>query len=96
MIVYGYTLNSDEVNELEQEGVYVYIIRLANYTYYTGISRNIVVRLLQHSKGQCKSTKYKRPVVLKYLVKLKDYKEARWLEKKIKNKGAKRYLCHIH
>lgn len=94
MEILGYNfLPSDEL-ELLTPGVYVYILRLSNLTYYTGITKDIVKRMQQHANGESKSTKYKRPLKLIYFVKMRDYKEARWLEVKIKNTGAKKYLCH--
>lgn len=93
MIILGYNFNNEELEQLDVPGVYVYILRLSNYTYYTGITKDIRIRMLQHERGESKSTKYKRPLKLIYIVKFKDYKDAHWLEKKIKNRGAKQYLC---
>lgn len=94
MKLYEYTLSIDEEQELKKEGVFVYIIKLSNNKYYTGITKNLVVRLLQHTNGLSKSTRQFRPIVLKWITKFSNYKDARWLEKKIKNRGARNYLCH--
>jgi len=94
MIVSGYTFNEEEIKEIDKEGVYVYILKLSNGKYYTGISKNLVRRLIEHSKGLSKSTKNGRPIILKWITKFNNYKDARWLENKIKKIGARNYLCH--
>ena len=70
----------------------VYILKLSNDTYYTGITKDLTKRLRQHNTGQSKSTRHGLPVKVIYSVTMPDYKQARWLEVKIKNRGAARYL----
>ena len=94
MTLNGYNFNETEQKEIDTPGVYVYILQLSNGRYYTGISKNLVKRLIEHNKGLSRSTKHGRPVILKYIVKFSNYKDARWLEKKIKNRGARNYLYH--
>ncbi len=45
---------------------YVYILKLADKSYYTGYSSNLKQRLQQHSWGNVESTKNHRPVKLIY------------------------------
>ena len=71
---------------------YTYILLLSNKTNYTGITNNKVRRLEEHQNGQSKSTKHFRPVKMIYSKEFKTRKEARRLEVKIKNLGAKKYL----
>jgi len=73
----------------------VYVLKLSNNSYYTGITKDLNNRLQQHNKGQSKSTRHGRPITLIYSVELPDYKQARWLEVKIKNRGASRYLRQL-
>lgn len=96
MYLNEYLMTDLEKQELESDGVWVYILKLRNNTYYTGITKHLVTRLIQHNKGLSFSTKRHLPCILKYIVKFKKYKEARWLEKKIKHRGARNYLCHSY
>jgi putative endonuclease len=65
-----------------------------NGKYYTGLTDNLQRRLNEHKTGKSISTRNNLPVKLIYYVQMNSRKEARWLEKKIKNRGAKKYL-HI-
>ena len=71
---------------------YTYILLLSNKTNYTGITNNKERRLKEHQEGQSKSTKHYRPVKMIYSKEFETRKEARRLEVKIKNLGAKKYL----
>ena len=72
-----------------------YILTLKNNTYYTGITNNKTRRLKEHQDGKSKSTKHYRPVKMIYSKEFKTRKEARRLEVKIKNLGAKKYLNRL-
>lgn len=72
--------------------VYIYILELQNKRYYTGITKDIVKRIMEHNKGKSKSTKKYRPVTLIHLETSDNYIHARQQEKYIKNIGAKHYL----
>lgn len=72
--------------------VYTYIIQSSTGEYYTGISKDIESRLSQHNAGSCKSTRKLNGWIVVYLMVKPDRKEARKLEVKIKNRGAKRYI----
>lgn len=74
------------------DGCYTYILLCADGTHYTGITKDIKKRLLQHKAGQSKSTQYLLPVALIYLTYNTTRKKARLLEVKIKNRGATRYM----
>lgn len=76
-----------------QRQCYVYVLSLSNNTYYTGMTIDIARRLKEHNEGKSKSTRNYLPFKLLYYVQMHSQKEARWLEKKIKNRGAARYLC---
>ena len=71
---------------------WTYILLLNNNTHYTGITNNKIRRLKEHQDGKSKSTKWYRPVKMIYSKDFKTRKEARRLEVKIKNSGAKKYL----
>ena len=77
------------MNELE---VYTYILQLNDNSYYTGITKNIVIRFAEHNAGESKSTRHSLPASIVYLNKFGSYKEARKLEVYIKNRGAFRFL----
>ena len=72
--------------------MFIYILKLSDNTYYTGITNNITRRFKEHSNGRSISTRYKRPVILIYLREANDRKTARRIEVKIKGMGAKRFL----
>ena len=76
---------------------YVYIIKLIDGTHYCGITKNISARLLQHQRGESKSTKYKRPIVLKFLKETDSMANARYIEMRIKQQGVTRWLIkNVH
>ena len=60
--------------------------------YYVGQTDNIEKRLLRHNKGLVVSTKSGMPWELIFTQKVKNRSEALILEKKIKKRGAKRYI----
>jgi len=72
--------------------VHVYILKLSNGKYYTGISKNLPKRLKQHQSGYSKSTKHARPVTLVWNYRCMFCKLARQLEVRIKHTGAKKFL----
>jgi len=72
--------------------IFVYILLLSNNTYYTGMTNNLKRRMEEHNTGKSISTRNYLPAKLIYYTTLTDRKQARWLEKKIKNRGAARYL----
>lgn len=71
---------------------YVYILKLSNYKYYTGMTNDIDRRLREHIKGKSISTKYHLPVALMFLTTCYDRFVARRLEIKIKSTGAKKFM----
>lgn len=71
---------------------FIYILLLSNGTYYTGITDNLVRRILEHQQGKSISTRHKRPIFLIHTERFKTRDQARKKEKHIKNIGAKRYL----
>lgn len=71
---------------------HIYILKLNNNKYYTGITNNIDRRLKEHLNGKSKSTKYHRPISLVSLLDAQNMKLARKLEVRIKNKGARLFM----
>ena len=65
---------------------YVYILKCADDSFYTGITNNIELRLQQHQSGLDKDsyTYQRRPVEVKFQQKFNDVLEAISFEKKIK------------
>lgn len=65
---------------------YVYILKCADNTYYTGITRNLESRVLKHQSGFFKScyTFNKRPVELVFYAEFTDINFAIEKEKQIK------------
>lgn len=78
------------------DSVYVYILKLSDFTYYTGITKHIEIRLKEHNEGQSISTKNHLPFKLIYLQKYANYVQAREYEKSIKRKGAIRFLNKLY
>lgn len=72
--------------------VYCYILQASTGQYYTGITKDIDKRLLQHNAGATKSTQKLKGWHIVHLQILPTRKQARELEIKIKARGAKRYI----
>lgn len=72
--------------------IYVYILQLSNGRYYTGMTKDIVMRFAEHNAGKSKSTKDYTPVAIVYLNSYTGYVDARKIEKHIKNRGAYRFM----
>jgi len=76
--------------------MYVYILHSCSLDqYYTGQSSDVVKRLERHNKGLVPSTKKGIPWRLVWHQKVTNRSEALILEKKIKGRGAGRYLKNI-
>ncbi len=71
----------------------VYILQSqSNKRYYTGVSHNPDLRLIYHNNGMNKSTKNKGPWIIIWTSNFIEQSEALRLEKKIKKRGAARFL----
>ena len=46
---------------------FVYILACSDNTLYVGLTKNIKNRFLQHQTGESRSTKFRRPVTLKFV-----------------------------
>jgi len=86
------TSNSHKAVVKNEQTCFVYVIRLKNGKYYTGITANLKRRLSEHATGRSKSTKYYLPFTLVWYTELPTRQHARIIEVKIKNRGASRYL----
>ncbi|GAH68126.1 unnamed protein product, partial [marine sediment metagenome] len=73
---------------------YVYILICNDNKHYTGMTRDLKNRIIQHDKGLSISTRNKRPLTLIWATTVKDRITARRLEKKIKHYTAKKFLLH--
>ena len=72
---------------------YVYLLySKISSKYYVGQTANIDKRLKRHHQGIVPSTKSGTPWELVLQIKVSDRSEAMILERKIKKRGAKRYL----
>jgi len=60
---------------------FVYILQLADNTFYKGLTNNLDRRFQEHINGKCCSTKHKRPLKLIYKEECGDRKLARKREK---------------
>lgn len=72
--------------------IFTYILALNNGKHYTGMTKDMAVRLEQHRIGMSISTKAHRPVKLIWLQGNVTRETARNLEMKIKRTGAKRFM----
>ncbi|WP_186988789.1 GIY-YIG nuclease family protein [Constantimarinum furrinae] len=73
--------------------MFVYILfSETSSKYYVGQTANIENRLKRHNQGIVPSTKGGRPWKIVLLLSVPNRSEALVLEKKIKNRGAKRFL----
>jgi len=64
---------------------YVYILKLSNDTYYTGITDNLTERIRRHNKGDVPHTKKFRSVELVSYVALRSKNRALEFEKYLKS-----------
>ena len=60
--------------------------------YYVGQTADIVKRLERYNQGKVQSTKNGNPWIIVLQIEVSNRSEALILEKKIKKRGAKRYL----
>ena len=75
------------------EKVFIYILYSSlKERYYVGQTDNLDNRLERHNQGKVKSTKYGVPWKLVHKIKVEIRSEALLLERKIKKRGAKRFL----
>ncbi|WP_394749979.1 GIY-YIG nuclease family protein [Spongiimicrobium salis] len=73
--------------------MWVYILHSEKRSrYYVGQTADIKKRLIRHNKGNVPSTKSGNPWKLVLQLEVSNRSEALLLEKKIKKRGAKRYL----
>ena len=75
--------------------IFVYILKLDRGKYYTGITKNLITRIVQHIKSKSGFTSNYSIASLVYLTTAKDYKEARKLEVYIKSIGAVKYMNQV-
>jgi len=71
---------------------WVYILKLNNGKYYTGMTNDLDRRLKEHRSGQSKSTRKHLPAELVWMRLRTTRLEARVLEVKIKSRGARRFM----
>jgi len=71
---------------------WVYILRLSNGTYYTGLTNDLNRRMKEHRTGGSKSTRKHLPAELVWIRLRETRIEARELEVKIKRRGARRFM----
>ena len=72
---------------------YVYILRSKkDDDWYTGCTENLKIRLRQHQKGQCASTKHRRPLQLIYFEACLNKGDALAREQYLKSGPGKRFL----
>lgn len=72
--------------------VSVYILKLSDSRFYTGITNNIDKRLMEHNSGKSKFTSRFIPCKIVFSQQYPDRRIARAMEVHIKNRGAKRFL----
>ena len=76
------------------EGFYfVYVlISETDKKYYTGYTKNLILRFEAHNKGEVKSTKHRRPLKIIYYEACLDQADALHREKYLKRHYGKMYL----
>ena len=70
---------------------YVYILRCADKTFYTGHTSNLDDRIRRHNKGENTFTKPRRPVVLVTYIAFSDKYKAINFEKYLKSGSGKAF-----
>ncbi len=77
----------------EIEVIFVYILFSEERSrYYVGQTANMIERLKRHNQGRVPSTKTGVPWKLVLRIEVLDRSESLILERKIKKRGAKRYI----
>ncbi|MBU3964338.1 GIY-YIG nuclease family protein [Patescibacteria group bacterium] len=72
---------------------YIYILQsLKDYKLYIGYSANLKNRILEHRKGDVKTTKNRRPLALIYYEGYKSDKDARAREKFLKSGKGREFV----
>ncbi|MDP2207749.1 MAG: GIY-YIG nuclease family protein [Bacteroidota bacterium] len=75
---------------------FVYIIQsISSKRYYTGSTEDIENRLVEHNRGENKSTRYGVPWKIVHQEVFENRSEAIQKEKQIKSRGVSRYLQDI-
>lgn len=72
--------------------VFCYIIETCTGLYYTGISKNVHKRFLQHCKGHSIFFRHNTALRIIYSQRFNSYVDARKLEIYVKSIGARRFL----
>jgi len=80
------------MTEQQQELICIYILQLSNGKHYTGMTNDMERRIMEHLRGESKSTKRFLPLEVIFVVRILDRKKARRVEVQIKRQGAKRWL----
>ena len=70
---------------------YVYILKCADNTYYTGHTANLDERIRRHNKGENTYTKPRRPIVLVTYLVFSDKYKAYAFEKYLKSGSGKAF-----
>jgi putative endonuclease len=72
---------------------FVYIIQsISSRRYYTGSTEDLENRLVEHNRGENKSTRYQVPWKIVYQEVFENRSEAIRKENQIKSRGAARYM----
>ncbi|MFH1207597.1 MAG: GIY-YIG nuclease family protein [Patescibacteria group bacterium] len=72
---------------------FVYILECSDKSLYTGYTNDLQARIYRHNQGQgAKYTRARRPVVLKYFEKLRNYSNAKKREAEIQSWDRKKKL----
>ena len=71
---------------------YVYILKCADDSYYTGVTNNLERRLAEHNSGanSCSYTSTRRPVEIVFWFEFNDVKQAIAFEKQVKGWSRKK------
>ena len=75
-----------------QNKYYVYILKCADNTFYTGCTHDIEDRLKRHNRGSVTSTKNRRPVQLITYIVFSDKYKAFAFEKYLKTGSGRAFL----
>ena len=84
-------MRRDHPDEIESMFVYI-LFSEKRRRYYVGQTANIIERLKRHNQGRVPSTKTGVPWKVVLHIEVLDRSDALILERKIKKRGAKRYI----
>lgn len=82
----------DEMENIKLNQNFVYIIKGERNRFYCGMTKDLITRIQAHNKGECISTRWNKPYVLKWIYETDSRIKARFVEVYIKEIGVEKFM----